>query len=224
MKTPPMDYCRLNRKLIQPLSEYAKPFEPPKDNQVLRWRYTSYMGESHPAEKKVVVQFAPDDLKLTAVQTEKLKKLVGARYNPDKELVKMSCESFEHQAQNKQYLMKLVDDLIAAAKDPNDTFEDIPLDLRHHKGKSKKRPRFPESWLLTNERRRELDEHRQRVALADMEKANAGLLVDGQQTIDGYLMQKVAEEKEKTKVLAEQAVPVQTKGSAKQAAGARARR
>ncbi len=170
-----------------------------------------------------MVQFAPDDLKLTPVQTEKLKKLVGARYNPDKELVKMSCESFEHQAQNKQYLMKLVDDLVTAAKDPSDTFEDIPLDLRHHKSKTKDKPRFPKSWLLTDKRRRELDEHRQRVAIADMERANAGLLVDGQQTIDGYLMQRVSEEK--AKVLEEQvAVPVQAKGGAKQAAGMRARR
>lgn len=177
------------------------------------------MGESHPAEKKVVVQFAPDDLKLTTVQTNKLKKLVGARYNPDTELVKMSCESFDHQAQNKQYLVKLVDDLIAAAKDSSDTFEDIPLDLRHHKTKTK--PRFPKSWLLTEQRRRELDEHRQRVAIADMEKANGGLLVDGQQAIDGYLMKKLAEEQQKS--MAEETVAIPAKSS-KPAAGSRARR
>lgn len=152
------------------------------------------MGESHPAEKKVVVQFAPDDLKLTAVQTEKLKKLAGARYNPDKEFVKMSCESFEHQAQNKQYLLKLVDDLIAAAKDPSDTFEDVPLDLRHHK--SKQRPKFPKEWRLTDERRRQLDEHRSSIALAEASRQEQGLLVDGQKVVDAYLLEKAVAEQQ----------------------------
>ncbi|ODA80318.1 hypothetical protein RJ55_03276 [Drechmeria coniospora] len=191
-------YARLAVWEMPLLAQFAKPFVPPTDKQVLRWRYTTYMGESHPAEKKVVVQFAPDDLKLTAVQTSKLKKLAGPRYNPDTDLVKMSCESFEHQAQNKAYLSNLVDDLIAAAKDGKDTFEDVPLDLRHHKVEEK--PKFPKEWRLTNERRLQLDEQRHQAALADMKRAEEGLLVDGRKAIDGYLMQKLAEEAEKKKV------------------------
>lgn len=156
------------------------------------------MGESHPAEKKVVVQFAPDDLGLTDVQTEKLKKLAGPRYNPETELVKMGSESFEHQAQNKQYLVNLVNDLITAAKDPKDTFADVSLDLRHHKFEPK--PQFPKEWRLTEERRKELAEHRQQAAIADAKRAEDGLLVDGQKLIDGFLIQKLAEEQEKEKV------------------------
>lgn len=176
------------------------------------------MGESHPAEKKVVVQFAPDDLKLAPVQTEKLKKLAGPRYNPETELVKISCESFEHPAQNKQYLVNLVNDLIAAAKDPKDTFADVPLDLRHHKIEPK--PRFPKEWRLTEDRRRELAEYRQRAAIADVKRAEEGLLVDGQKLIDSFLIQKLAEEQEKEKVAELAAVP-----RAKAAGGAtRARR
>jgi hypothetical protein len=84
---------------------------------VLRFRYTTYMGELHPAAKKVVVEFSPADLKdLTDVQRLKLKKLAGARYNPEKDIIKMSCERFEHQAQNKRYLGDLVKDMITAAK------------------------------------------------------------------------------------------------------------
>lgn len=156
------------------------------------------MGESHPAEKKVVVQFAPDDLGLTDIQTGKLKKLAGPRYNPETELVKMACESFEHQAQNKQYLVNLVNDLITAAKDPKDTFADVPLDLRHHKFEPK--PQFPKEWRLTEERRKELAEHRQQAAIADAKRAEDGLLVDGQKLIDNFLIQKLAEEQEKEKV------------------------
>lgn len=74
------------------------------------------MGEFHPAEKKVVVEFSPADFGLSHIQQEKLKKLAGSRYNPEKETIKMSCESFEHQAQNKRYLAELVEKLIVDAK------------------------------------------------------------------------------------------------------------
>ncbi|KAJ4222596.1 37S ribosomal protein S24, mitochondrial [Fusarium solani] len=209
-------YDRLAVWELPLLSKLAKPFVPPTDNQVLRWRYTSYMGEFHPAEKKVVVQFAPDDLKLTPVQTEKLKKLAGPRYNPETEIIKMSCESFEHQAQNKRYLSNLVDDLITAAKDPKETFEDIPLDTRHHEFKPK--PRFPKEWRMSPERRKELDEYRQRAAIEDVQRAEGGLLVDGTQAIDEYLMKKTLEDQKKQKVAELVAAPVKSAG------GSRARR
>ena len=75
------------------------------------------MGEFHPADRKVVVEFCPKDCAdLTDVQQMKLKKLAAARYNPEKDIIKISCERFEHQAQNKRYLGDLVDKMIATAK------------------------------------------------------------------------------------------------------------
>jgi small subunit ribosomal protein S35 len=75
------------------------------------------MGESHPAEKKVVVEFSPSDMPdLSPVQLEKLKKLCGVRCNPESDIVKMSCEMFESQAQNKRYLGDLVDTLLREAR------------------------------------------------------------------------------------------------------------
>lgn len=75
------------------------------------------MGEEHPAEKKVVVEFCPADLPdLTPVQMEKLKKLAGVRYNPKTEIIKMSCEMFETQAQNKRYLGDLVNAMLQEAR------------------------------------------------------------------------------------------------------------
>jgi small subunit ribosomal protein S35 len=175
------------------------------------------MGEFHPAEKKVVVQFAPDDLKLTAVQTEKLKKLAGPRYNPETEIIKMSSDSFEHQAQNKRYLSNLVDDLITAAKDPKDTFADIPLDTRHHKVQPK--PQFPKEWRMSPERRQELDEHRQRMAIEDVKMAEGGQLVDGVQAIDQYLMKNAGQDQKNAKV-----AELVTAAPAKGAGANRARR
>ncbi len=75
------------------------------------------MGEQHPAEKKIVLEFTPADLpNLTEIQRDKLRKLVGVRYNPETDIVKMSCEMFETQAQNKRYLGDLVDKLLEEAR------------------------------------------------------------------------------------------------------------
>ena len=74
------------------------------------------MGEFHPAERKVVVEFSPRDLGLTEVQQVKLTKLAGARYNPEKEVIRIGCDMFDHQAQNKRYLGDLVQKLITEAR------------------------------------------------------------------------------------------------------------
>ncbi|CAK7213317.1 37S ribosomal protein S24, mitochondrial [Sporothrix curviconia] len=161
------------------LSKFAKKFEPPSAEQPLRFRYTSYMGEFHPAERKVVVEFCPEDFGLTPVQADKLRKLVGPRYNPEKDIVRMSCEKFEHQAQNKRYLGDLVDKLLVEAKDPTDTFEDVPLDTRHHKFKYK--PKFPREWRLTEARKEELKTLRAASFELDQKMLASGSLIDGTQ-------------------------------------------
>lgn len=74
------------------------------------------MGELHPAESKVVVEFSPRDLGLNDAQQLKLKKLLGVRYDPEIDIAKMSCEQYEHQAQNKRYLSDVVNTLVAQAK------------------------------------------------------------------------------------------------------------
>lgn len=74
------------------------------------------MGEEHPAASKVVVEFSPRDLPLNEAEQLKLKKLLGARWNPETNVAKMSCEQFDHQAQNKRYLGDLVEKLVAQAK------------------------------------------------------------------------------------------------------------
>ena len=140
------------------------------------------MGEQHPAEKKVVVEFTPEDIPdLTPVQKLKLKKLAGVRYNPETQIIKMSSEMFDTQAQNKRYLGDLVDSLIKEAKDPKDTFEDVPLDTRHHTFKVK--PKFPKEWRVTPERLNTLAEQRRLAAEADRLRQEENALVDGRAII-----------------------------------------
>lgn len=95
----------------------------------------------------------------------------------------MSAENFETQAQNKRYLGDTVNTLINEAKDAEDLFADVPFDFRHHKPKP--RLQFPEEWLLTEERKKVLEEKRA-ARLAD-ENRRAGLpegLVDGIREIE----------------------------------------
>jgi hypothetical protein len=160
------------------LTELAKPFEPPKQNQPLRFRYTTYFGAQHPADKKVVVEFAPNDIpNLTDIQRMKMIKLAGVRYNPSTGLIKMASESMETQAQNKRYLGDLVSKLIKESKDPKDTFEDVPVDFRHHTPKPFHK--LPERWKLTPERKRQLEEKRRKVLEEERMKKDTGKLVDG---------------------------------------------
>ncbi|KAJ4396491.1 37S ribosomal protein S24, mitochondrial [Gnomoniopsis smithogilvyi] len=175
-------YARIAIWEMPLLAKYAKPFTPPSAEQPLRFRYTSYMGEFHPAEKKVVVEFSPADFGLTELQQLKLKKLAGVRYNPEKEVIKMSCESFEHQAQNKRYLAETVEQLIAEARDPTDTFEDVPLDLRHHKFKAK--PKFPKEWRMSEERMQEIVSYRKETKRLEQAKQAEGKLIDGLKVIE----------------------------------------
>jgi small subunit ribosomal protein S35 len=97
--------------------EFAKPFVPPTVDQPLRFRYTTYMGEQHPAEKKIVMEFCTRDMRdLSPVQRSKLQKIAGVRYNPETDIVRMSCESFPSQAQNKRYLGDLVNNMLREAR------------------------------------------------------------------------------------------------------------
>lgn len=139
------------------------------------------MGERHPAEPKVVVEVASRDLTpkyLTEAQRQTFLKLVGTRYNPQTDIVKMSCERFMSSAQNKRYLADVVNALIKEAKE-GDSFADIPLDLRHHKPK-KPRLQFPEEWNMTEERRKQLAARRAERIDAEKERA---AIVDGNEVV-----------------------------------------
>ncbi|OJD09614.1 hypothetical protein ACJ73_10185 [Blastomyces percursus] len=139
------------------------------------------MGETHPAETKVVVEFCSKDLVpnyLTEEQRITLLKLAGPRYNPDQDLIRMSAEKFPTRAQNKRYLGDIVDSLIKEAKE-GDSFADVPLDLRHHKPKTKLN--FPKEWAMTEKRKRQLQEKRQeRLRLAEAARAT---ITDGNEVI-----------------------------------------
>lgn len=141
------------------------------------------MGETHPAASKVVCEFCTRDLSpspLSEVQRVKLTKLLGPRYNPSTDLAKISCESFETQAQNKRYLGDLVDNLIAEAQNSEDMFDDVPVDTRHIRVRKRELiAPFPEAWKLTDERREYLEKKWGENRREEIQKKERQLLVDG---------------------------------------------
>jgi small subunit ribosomal protein S35 len=168
------------------IAELARPFELPTSKTPFRFRYTTYLGESHPATNKVVVEFCTSDMPdLTQTQRDKLIKLSGPRYNPSTDIVKMSCELFDTQAQNKRFLGDTISKLLAEARDGKDTFADVPFDFRHHKPKV--RHEFPKEWIMTPERQKSLEENRQRILKLDEEKTENKEIVDGQRIIENTL-------------------------------------
>jgi hypothetical protein len=163
------------------------------------------MGEKHPSEHKVVVEFSPSKLNITTIERSKLIKLAAARYNPSTDIVKISCESFETAAQNKRYLGDQVEVLIKEAKDATDTFEDVPFDFRHHKPKPFHA--FPEHWKLTPERKAALLAARaQAQAMADARRAATGAELDGKQYLPGGPEQRTMEANRARQIEAEQAL------------------
>jgi len=171
---------------VDTVPDHAKPFEAPTTAQPLRFRYTTYMGETHPASRKVVLTFSPSSLPdLTPVQTSKLIKLLGVRYNPSTTTAKMSCELFPTPAQNKRYLGDLIGKLLVEARDGKDTFEDVPYDFRHHK--PKKNYIFPEAWKLTDEKREALEKGRKERRKLEINRSVAGELVHGTRIIEQML-------------------------------------
>jgi len=119
---------------------------------------------------------------LTAAQVSKMIKLTGPRYNPTTKIVKMSCEKFDTQARNKRFLGDTIANLIKAAKDDTDTFEDVPFDFRHHT--PKKRAEFPKDWVLTKERKIYLEEKRKKTEYLEDQRQGNGMLVDGKRVLD----------------------------------------
>ncbi|KAH7135751.1 mitochondrial ribosomal subunit protein-domain-containing protein [Dendryphion nanum] len=180
------EYARLVAWELPLLNQLARPFELPTAQSPFRFRYTSYLGEKHPATNKVVVEFCASDMpNLTQLQKDKLIKLAGVRYNPDTDIIKMSCEQFDTQAQNKRSLGETINSLLTEARDKKETFADVPFDFRHHK--PKKFHHFPKEWIMTPERTKYLQEKRQAQLMADDERIQKGNLIDGQQTIDNAL-------------------------------------
>lgn len=75
-------------------------------------------------------------------------------------------------------------------QDPTDTFEDVPLDLRHHKIRVK--PKFPKEWRMSEERMQQIVAYREEAKQIEAAKKADGTLVNGMQIINKALAARAA--------------------------------
>ncbi|GMM36416.1 mitochondrial 37S ribosomal protein [Saccharomycopsis crataegensis] len=153
-------YNRIAAYELPLLTKYRSEFVPPSKDKTLTVRYTNYIGESHPADKKVVVKANFDDfttdLKLSDKEKHKLKLILGKRYNPIKNQIHLSVEKFKYPTQNFKYSLVLLENLLKEVKTERkgeEDYSDLPLDTRLYerkmriKKKIEKINAFPEDWL-----------------------------------------------------------------------------
>jgi small subunit ribosomal protein S35 len=139
-----------------------------------------------------VLDFSPSALPdLTPVQKSKLIKILGARYNPQTDTVRMSSEHHPTSAQNKRHLATTLDAILKECREGKDTFEDVPFDFRHHKEKIVHK--FPEEWKITDERKQYLKASRAKALEAEQAKVIGDAQVDGRRVIDSMLASGLAQ-------------------------------
>ncbi|KAG0053263.1 37S ribosomal protein S24, mitochondrial [Gryganskiella cystojenkinii] len=140
-------YLRITKYELPKLKAFVKPFQPPTKTQILRFRTSTYIGESnHPAAPKVVMTVDTKSLPLTNPELHKFLLLVGPRYDPVNEAIKMSCEKFQDRSQNFKWLSDTLDKLIEEAKKNPEEMQEVPLDLRHAAKNLRPKVRFPKEW------------------------------------------------------------------------------
>lgn len=89
---------------------------------------------------------------MTPTELHKFLLIAGVRYDYTKHLVTMSSSKFSEQAQNKRYLGDLLNKMLQAARDPSDSFLDIPLENRHIRARERRKKSmypnyaFPDAW------------------------------------------------------------------------------
>ncbi|KAJ1679437.1 37S ribosomal protein S24, mitochondrial [Spiromyces aspiralis] len=139
-------YLRKIKYEIPTLAEYSKPFTPPSERQILRFQRTEHVGvANHPGDRRVTMTVKVSKLGLSDIERHKFLLLVGPRYDPFKDELKMSEDREPTSMENKKRLSDTLDTLIAEAKNKDDMFSDIPLTFPH--AKPRKMPEFPEEWL-----------------------------------------------------------------------------
>ncbi|KAG0677042.1 37S ribosomal protein S24, mitochondrial [Pichia californica] len=151
------DLMEFNRKAafeLPQLAQYRKPYNPvSKKDAPIIYKYTRFIGESHPGERKVVLQLKLKDLQLNENAQHKFKLLSGSRYDHKTDIFLMSSDRYLEPAQNASFLSDVLSDLIKESNNKPEEYADIPLDKRFTNSKYAKKQRknknfipFPKEW------------------------------------------------------------------------------
>ncbi|KAJ2407843.1 37S ribosomal protein S24, mitochondrial [Coemansia sp. RSA 2526] len=139
------------------LAQHASPFKPPSENRFLRFERSVTIGDKNLSEdRKVLLRLQVSKLGLKGAELRKFLLLVGDRYNPEIDELKMSENRESSSLMNKKVLGDTLIALITEAKKTDDQFADVPLDFSSRGYKPA--PVFPTSWLPKLKEKREVKE------------------------------------------------------------------
>ncbi|KAJ2481929.1 37S ribosomal protein S24, mitochondrial [Coemansia sp. RSA 2131] len=139
-------YLRQMHVEFPTLAQHASPFNPPPENKFLRFERSVTIGDKHLSDdRKVLLRLQVSKLGLKGAELRKFLLLVGDRYNPEIDELKMSENRESSSLLNKKVLADTLIALITEAKKTDDQFADIPLDFSSRGYKPA--PKFPTEWL-----------------------------------------------------------------------------
>lgn len=130
------------------LAKFRQEYNPQSstDSPITLTYQSDMTDETNAFNRKVTLTCKLEDLGLDDKQARKFKILSGNKFNHNKNSIKFSSDRFSESAQNARWLVETFNKLLTEAKDlSKETFEDIPVDVRHSKAQ-KPAPVFPESW------------------------------------------------------------------------------
>ncbi|AWU78369.1 uncharacterized protein C5L36_0E04240 [Pichia kudriavzevii] len=149
------DLLEFNRKAayeLPQLAKFRKAYKP-SENTPVTYKYTRFIGESHPGERKVVLSLKLKDLNLSPLAEHKFKLLSGPRYNHKTDVFLISSDNYLEPAQNASFLSTVLNDLVNEANNNPEEFAELPLDKRHTNSIYKKKQTrgkrtipFPKEW------------------------------------------------------------------------------
>ncbi|KAL7663998.1 Small ribosomal subunit protein mS35 [[Candida] zeylanoides] len=135
------------------LAKFRQPYQPAEAHAApLVLKYGDDFGNTDSVcNRKVSLKCAVKSLQLSEKQVRKLKVLAASRYDHARDEIRISSQHHAEAAQNARWLVETFGKLVAAAKDPADSLEDVPIDTRHTRAQLKilnHRPRaqFPSHW------------------------------------------------------------------------------
>ncbi|KDN46816.1 hypothetical protein K437DRAFT_256091 [Tilletiaria anomala UBC 951] len=86
-----LKYARVGEWEVPKLKEFTKPYTPPSESSILRFRFQHYQGEPHPVARKVVLDVSiPSLFASGALQSKQARRkfllLAGERWDPTKDV------------------------------------------------------------------------------------------------------------------------------------------
>ena len=138
-------------------------FELTFDKNLCYWEECIYLDSSKflgapkmhlNAEHKVKGEIYADDLGLEPIALARLAYMAGLRYNPGKQILKITCDYFMSRIENKRWILYTIEQLRRAAMQPDEEF-----DIGYHREmRMKERETLRKQWPQLQQKKQQQEQ------------------------------------------------------------------